>query len=41
MAEVAIATQSVPPDWYYDDRMIVTLIDVMQVQAERAKRKRR
>lgn len=41
MVEVALATGSIPPDWYYDDRMILTLLDVMHSNAERAKRKRR
>lgn len=40
MAEVAVATSSVPPDWFEDDRQLLTLIDVLNINAERMKRKR-
>ena len=41
MVEVAIATGSIPPDWLYDDRFLITILDVLHTQAEAAKQKRR
>lgn len=39
MVEVAVGVSSIPEDWYYDERMLVTIIDVLQKQAERLRRK--
>lgn len=39
MVETAIAVGSIPPDWYTDDRLLLTILDALQAAAERAKRK--
>lgn len=41
MVEVAVSAQSIPPDWFLDDRLLLTVLDVLMVQAEKAKRKGR
>jgi hypothetical protein len=41
MVETAVAVNSIPPDWYTDDRLLLTILDVLAVAAERAKRKGR
>lgn len=41
MVETAIAAGSVPPEWYSEDRMLLTILDVLRTNAERAKRKRK
>jgi hypothetical protein len=40
-AEIAVALRSIPPAWFTDDVMLATLLDVMDANAERIKRKRR
>lgn len=35
-----MAVGSVPPDWYGDDFMTVTLLDVLQKRADEMKRRR-
>lgn len=40
MAEVAVAVNSVPEEWLYDDRMLVTIVDVLQKTAEKMRRKK-
>ena len=41
MVEVAIATGSIPPEWLYDDRFLITILDVLHTQAEKRKRRSR
>ena len=36
----AIACQSIPPDWYDDDRYLITIVDVLNRNAERMKRRK-
>lgn len=40
MVEVAVAAESIPPDWYYEDDLLVTILDVLNKRAERMKRKK-
>ena len=36
----AVACQSIPPDWYDDDRLLITIVDVLNRNAERMNRKK-
>jgi hypothetical protein len=39
--EVAVAAGSIPPDWYDDDRTLVTLMHVLKTRNDEAAKKRR
>lgn len=41
MVEVAVAAESIPPAWYEDDRLLVTLMHVLKIRSERAQKRRR
>jgi hypothetical protein len=41
MVETAIAVGAVPAEWLYDDRFLITIIDILHTKTEAAKRKGR
>jgi hypothetical protein len=44
MVQLAVMAQSVPPDWFMDDALLLTVLDVMREQqkaAEKARQRRK